>query len=191
MGFKRSDVFQSNYLGQDDLGSPTVVVIHEAVMDKVKDDDGRPQDKLVLHFKADKLKPWIVNSTNWQTIEDSYGDDTDGWIGKPIEVYVDPNVMFGKKKVGGVRVRIPTGPAAASPKADTTGNTKFGPAWADAMNKKVSEAKGDVAELREFLKRVHVGPGEDATIDGDPMNWPRTWMEDVKQWLDALVNVPF
>lgn len=102
---KRTDAFKSNYLGQGDLERPTVGVIQSVGIESLNGEHGK-EDKPVVHF-SNGVKPMIINLANWQTIEDAYGDDSDLWVGKKIELYVDKNVMFGGKRVGGVRVRLP------------------------------------------------------------------------------------
>lgn len=106
---KRTDAFKSNYLGQGDLEQPTIAVIQDVGIESLNGDGGK-EDKPVAHF-TNGIKPMILNLINWQTIEDAYGEDSDLWVGKRVELYVDKNVMFGAKKVGGVRVRIPNGVA--------------------------------------------------------------------------------
>lgn len=109
---KRTDAFKSNYLGQGDIERPTIGVIQAVGIESLNGDGGK-EDKPVVHF-SNGVKPMILNLINWQTIEDAYGDDSDSWIGKRIELYVDRNVMFGNKKVGGVRVRLPMNGASAN-----------------------------------------------------------------------------
>lgn len=47
-----------------------------------------------------------LNNTNLQLIEKALGtDDTDLWKGKTIRIYIEDNVTFGGKMVGGIRVR--------------------------------------------------------------------------------------
>ncbi len=61
-------------------------------------------------------KPMVLNSTNGQIIAAITGsEETDNWIGKKIVLYDDPNVSFGGKLVGGIRVRAPRGKAATAP----------------------------------------------------------------------------
>lgn len=103
---KKSQVFPSNYLGKEDLASPLTVTIGDVRMETVKG-DGADEEKAVLHFAEKNLKPMILNNTNWTTLEEAYGDDSDFWRGKPAEIYVDPGVMYGGKRVGGVRLRTP------------------------------------------------------------------------------------
>ena len=108
MGLKRSDVFPSRYLGKEDVTKPLRSTISEVRKETIQGDRG-DEDKPVMVFDNPDMKPMIINSTNWEVIEAAYGPDTDGWIGKLVEVYVDPGVMYGGRRVGGVRVRIPAG----------------------------------------------------------------------------------
>ena len=103
---RRSQAFPSKYLGKDDLDSPILAIIKDVDSAMIKGDIG-DECKTVMYFKDPNVKAWIINATNWMTIEDEYGEDSDDWIGKTIELYKDPNVMYGTKRVGGVRVRLP------------------------------------------------------------------------------------
>lgn len=50
----------------------------------------------------------VLNSTNGQIIAQiTKSEDTDDWKGWKIVLYDDPNVSFGGKLVGGIRVRAP------------------------------------------------------------------------------------
>lgn len=211
MGLKRSDVFKSNYVAQADLpapinkstdGEPVQVVIAHADIEVINGDNGK-EDKAVISFKGDRLKPMILNSGNWTTIEDAYGDDSDSWIGKPILLYVDPRVMFGKERVGGVRVRIPSsGPASSAPtNGDVSPPAKteatFGPAWADGLEKKVealtaAEPASTLDALRAHVKAMNDGVPP-AVIDGSVMNWPRSVMPACQEWLTdkSVRDLPF
>lgn len=54
-------------------------------------------------------KALVLNKTNAKAIAGMYGHDTREWVGKRIAIYADPDVKFGREKVGGIRVR-PTVP---------------------------------------------------------------------------------
>lgn len=112
---RRSQAFPSKYLGKDDLDHPRVLTIDDVHQDDIES-DGQISTKAVMDFRERDAKPWIINVGNWMTIEDAYGEDSEDWIGKQVELYVDPNVMFGQKRVGGVRVRIPTASQPAGQK---------------------------------------------------------------------------
>lgn len=69
--------------------------------------EGAEQDlKWALWF-AESDKPMVLNSINIQLIGATYGPETDNWPGKKIVLFHDPNVSFGGKLVGGLRVRAP------------------------------------------------------------------------------------
>lgn len=105
---KRSQVFPTTFLGKDDVQAPFCTVIRDVRMEKIKGENGE-EDKAVLHFADQQIKAMIINSTNWTTLEDAYGEDSDMWRGKQVEIYIDPSVMFGGRRIGGLRVRIPSG----------------------------------------------------------------------------------
>lgn len=50
-------------------------------------------------------KTWIANITCQEQISRLHGPKPQGWIGKKIRLYFDPDVMIGRQKVGGIRVR--------------------------------------------------------------------------------------
>jgi hypothetical protein len=66
-----------------------------------------PEHKWCLEFRETD-KPLVLNMTNMQLCAKVFGsEDTDDWTGKPIVLYTDPNVSYGGKIVGGIRVRAP------------------------------------------------------------------------------------
>lgn len=116
---RRSDAFPSQYIGKDDLAQPTTLTVANLTQETIESDNEQ-RLKAVMHFQEQGAKPWIVNVGNWMILEDAYGEESDDWTGKRIELYVDPSVMFGGKRVGGVRVRIPNGQAAHTVRPATT-----------------------------------------------------------------------
>lgn len=109
---KRSEAFPSKYLSKEDVDPARIGTINGLKRETLKSDDG-DETKTVMYFREEALKPMILNNTNWMIAEEAYGEDSDAWVGKKIELYLDPNVMFGAKRVGGVRVRIPSAATAA------------------------------------------------------------------------------
>jgi hypothetical protein len=57
----------------------------------------------------------VLNITTIRVLEAAYGGDTDQWVGNKVMVYVDPNVSFGGKVVGGLRLRTPKVKTAPKP----------------------------------------------------------------------------
>lgn len=60
--------------------------------------------KVVLAFK-DRTKRLVLNKTNIVNVKSHYGEALVDWIGKPVTLYFDPAVKFGRDTVGGVRIR--------------------------------------------------------------------------------------
>ncbi len=115
---KLSDAFPSLYLKGDDVkGRELTATIAAVKMEEIKAGDQTEGDtKPVLHFREADIKAMVLNVTNADAISEGYGDETDAWVGKTIVIYHDPSIKFAGKKVGGVRVRLPSGatqPAAA------------------------------------------------------------------------------
>jgi len=66
-------------------------------------------------------KGLVMNWTNIQLCARATGtDETDEWLGKQIELYDDPNVSFGGKLTGGIRIR-PASQRQAEVKKGTDG----------------------------------------------------------------------
>lgn len=113
----------SRFLSQADVPSPIVTAISHVTIEALKSAKGE-QDKFVLHFVGGPAKPMVLNLLNRGRLIKAYGDESDNWRGKPVEVYVDPDVEMAGQIVGGIRLRIPkpdpqtaTATAAAPPPA--------------------------------------------------------------------------
>lgn len=118
---KLTEMYPSNWLGQADVPSPIVVTIKEIKREAVKGQRGT-EVKTIATFTSN-VKPWIVNKGNAKRLVALFGDDSDGWIGKSIEIYTDPTVEFGGEITGGLRLRAPTvNPFAGSPAPATSHN---------------------------------------------------------------------
>lgn len=109
---RRDDVFPSNYLQQDDVRTPVIATIERVTLEDIQDGD-RKKKKPIAYFSGD-LAPLIVNVTNWGTLESAYGPDSDGWIGRAVEIYRDPTVPNPRqpRNPGGIRLRIPANGSA-------------------------------------------------------------------------------
>lgn len=100
---KRIDAFKSDYFKSSHLtGQPLDAIINECVMAEIV---GSNDEKPILSFKDQKMS-LILNSVNWNTIEELYGDETDGWEGKKITLF-QSSCEFQGKRVDCIRVREP------------------------------------------------------------------------------------
>ena len=119
-----SQLKQSRFLTRADVGRGVLATIKEVYQDNIAKDGAPEELRWCLEF--DELdKPLVLNSTNAQIIASViHSDETDSWKGHKIVLYDDPNVSFGGKLVGGIRVRAPrpqaTQPAPTPPRAVQT-----------------------------------------------------------------------
>lgn len=103
----RNDAFPSAYLRKDDLKDGDIrLQIADCFRDEVPNPAklGETIEKTLLSFH-NSTKLLVLNGEQWDQIEQLYGESTDGWVDNWIILFVDPNVKFGTKKVGGIRVR--------------------------------------------------------------------------------------
>lgn len=114
-----NDMKESRYVRKDDVGDGVIVTITGLTEENLAMENQPPEMKWVVHFK-ENIKPLVMNSTNAQLCAKALGSpETDDWIGKQIILFNDPNVSFGGKLTGGVRIRknqqqapVPVAPAA-------------------------------------------------------------------------------
>ena len=108
------EMIESKFLKKEDVGGERgmLVTIASVKQANVAMQGADPEMKWTLSF--DELdKPMVLNSTNIHMCAKACAsDDTDDWTGKKIVLYEDPNVSFGGKLVGGIRVRAPKTQAA-------------------------------------------------------------------------------
>ncbi len=106
---------QSKFLARADVNPPILVTIKALHQENVAKEGEPAEMKYVLAF-TDCAKPLVVNSTNAAIIAQILkSEETDDWLGKQIVLFDDPNVSFGGKLVGGIRVRAPRVKAGAQP----------------------------------------------------------------------------
>jgi|TARA_R110000751_G_scaffold80621_1_gene162679 hypothetical protein len=67
--------------------------------------DGSPGDtRFILALSG--AKPLVLNKTNIRRLVAAFdSNESDEWIGKTIQLYLDPDVEFGGEVVGGIRLR--------------------------------------------------------------------------------------
>lgn len=98
---------QSNFLTRADVGRGILVTIKTITQENVAKQGAPEELRWCLHFHEAE-KPMVLNSTNGQIIASiTKSEETDTWPGHKIVLYDDPNVSFGGKLVGGIRVRAP------------------------------------------------------------------------------------
>lgn len=98
---KVSEVFTSRFVGAPDLhGRPVQVKIADCHMEDLED-----ESKPCLLFVG-AGKGLLLNRTNALVLVEAFGDETDAWRGRVVELY-PTKVPFRGKLVDAVRLRIP------------------------------------------------------------------------------------
>ena len=94
------DFLGGNYLKKEDLNGPTMVTLTDVRSEAVP---GASRRKLVVSFREFEM-PLILNKTNVRRIAEIFRtSDTAMWRGE-ITLYVEENVEYGGRTVGGIRV---------------------------------------------------------------------------------------
>ena len=112
-----SDFKKSRFLTQADIGAGVLATILRIGEENVAMEGAEKDHRPVIYF-AELEKGLVCNSTNAQVIADITQQTENvekNWIGARVVLYVDPNVFFGGKKVGGIRVRAPKQTAPPPP----------------------------------------------------------------------------
>ena len=123
---KATAMIPSKFLKKEDVDPPKLVTIMSLKQANVAMDDQQEDMKWTVRFK-ELDRPMVLNSTNIQLIVKATGtDETDEWIGKQIVIFNDPNVSFGGKITGGIRIRAPKNKAQQSaPEPDLDDDIPF------------------------------------------------------------------
>ena len=109
---KISDAFPSKYLKADDLGNQRITL---TIMAVTMEDIGDKEFKLVMRFMG-KEKGMVLNKTNATLCGTVWGDETNDWQGKQLELYAQP-VMFQGRQVMGLAVAPLLQPGQVQPQS--------------------------------------------------------------------------
>lgn len=110
---KVSEMIQSKFLRKEDFDEDQVCTVKSVELEAMQQTS---DTKWVLYFREHQ-KGMVLNTTTIRVLEQAFGDDSDNWVGQKVKVYVDPNVSFQGRVVGGLRLRTPKpgAKAAAAP----------------------------------------------------------------------------
>jgi hypothetical protein len=82
----------------DLLGSPPQVF---TITDVSEGSSEQPVNIRLAEFP----RVWRPSKGMLRVLAHCWGKDVKVWVGRKVELYTDPDVMFGKEKVGGIRIR--------------------------------------------------------------------------------------
>ena len=112
----RAYLGSGHYLKKEDLSDPVdtelLWVKEETVTTPGKDTTTR----LVAYFEG-LSKGLVLNTANCETLAEMTGtNDPNEWKDVAVQLYVDPDVTYGGKKIGGIRIRKPAPVSVPVPK---------------------------------------------------------------------------
>jgi hypothetical protein len=111
-----SELSNKRFFGTDDVREQAVVATIKGFgREEMEDNDGGTQKVSVMHLEGQD-RAVILKTTTLNTLKDLFGTPNEA-VGKPIELYFDPSVSFGGKRVGGLRLRSPGSSAGTGGKA--------------------------------------------------------------------------
>jgi hypothetical protein len=112
----RRFVGNAKYLKKEDIPSPVNTSILWIKKEEVTAPGKGTEKRLVLYFDGLK-KGLVLNRTNAEALLEITGtDDTENWGDTPVQLWVDPDVTYGGKKIGGIRMRKPAPVSVPVPK---------------------------------------------------------------------------
>jgi hypothetical protein len=102
---------ESKYLKQDDVGEEGKNLTVKEFGREVLKGDHEDEEKTILHFKED-VKPLVLNKANSKLLARHTGASVPNEaVGKVVNVYANPDIEFGGRITGGIRIRKATGEA--------------------------------------------------------------------------------
>jgi hypothetical protein len=99
----------SPWLASEDLvglGDVPAEIEDVLLYDEVAFDKGRKEKNVpALKFKGKAKQLVLRTSANRRSLVRMFGANTQAWRGKTIYIYHDPEVRFGGRAVGGIRIK--------------------------------------------------------------------------------------
>lgn len=95
----------AQYLRKEDLPDPVDTELLYVKEEKVTPPGKGTKPRLVAYFDG-LSKGLVLNTKNCEILEEITGiDDPNEWKDVAVQLYVDPDVTYGGKKIGGIRIR--------------------------------------------------------------------------------------
>jgi len=82
----------------DIMGTEPVITIREVRVQK----DDQP---VWIFYNGDNNRPWKPSKGMIRILIAGWGKESEGWIGKSVQIFMEPSVRYGGKEVGGIQVR--------------------------------------------------------------------------------------
>jgi hypothetical protein len=101
----RAYVGEAQYLKKEDLSDPVDTELLLVKEEKVTPPGKGTRTRLVAYFDG-LSKGLVLNTANCEILAEITGtDDPNEWKDVVVQLYIDPDVKYGGKKTGGIRIR--------------------------------------------------------------------------------------
>ena len=97
---RASDAFPSKYLKAADVKERPIIAVISHIAQEEVGKGADAEQKYVLHFENGK--PMVLNRTNWDALEDAFGD-SDDWPARKVRIKC-ARTQFQGKSVDGIRL---------------------------------------------------------------------------------------
>ena len=101
-----SEFSPKQFFSKDDVENGPVQVTIKGFRKTEVTKDGQTQKLSVLDV-IESDRSVVLKATTIDQLKELFGTPSNA-VGKTVELYLDPSVVFGGKKIGGVRFRAPT-----------------------------------------------------------------------------------
>jgi len=92
---------KSNQLNaMDILGVEPVITIASV---NITNESGKPT--VWVHYHGGEGRPWRVSTGMVRILSAGWGAESDNWIGKSVQIFNEPTVVYAGKEVGGIHIR--------------------------------------------------------------------------------------
>ena len=119
----------TKFVQKTDVEKGALVTIATITEENVAPNNQPEEMKFVLNFK-ENIKPWVPNIGSLEEISRIAGTgDVDKWPGTIIVMYVNPDVEFAGKRVGGIRCRAPKNQPPVNEQPPATQPSGENPDW--------------------------------------------------------------
>lgn len=99
-----ADVSQAMQAKSDQLNAVDIMGCEPVIT--IRDVQVRNGDQPVwVFYHGDNNRPWKPSRGMIRILAAGWGQDSDNWIGKSVQIYMEPSVRYAGQEVGGIRIR--------------------------------------------------------------------------------------
>src|SRR5690625_353946 len=138
------------------------------------------EQPVTINYEGDNGKPYKPAKTMARVLMFAWGDDETQWVGKSMTLYCDPEVTFGRDKVGGIRISHLSDIPSDMEVSITKTRGRRVPYRVRRLVVRSPEAVGQAEQYRQTLR--------DAVLTGDMAQLVSAWGAVPKNFQAQLVG---